>query len=49
MEILIYVRWDLPLQLIPSHFLLKGIADRVCLGLIPTSEGSWVTAVKALR
>lgn len=27
----------------------KGVADRVCLGLIPTSEGSWVTAVKALR
>ncbi|KAL0006508.1 hypothetical protein SO802_014069 [Lithocarpus litseifolius] len=21
-----------------------GVADRVCLGLIPTSEGSWVTA-----
>ncbi|XP_010538959.1 PREDICTED: tRNA wybutosine-synthesizing protein 2/3/4 isoform X2 [Tarenaya hassleriana] len=27
----------------------KGVADRVCLGLIPTSEGSWVTAVQALR
>ncbi|XAR65643.1 tRNA(Phe) [7-((3-amino-3-carboxypropyl)-4-demethyl)wyosine(37)-N(4)]- methyltransferase [Bertholletia excelsa] len=27
----------------------KGVADRVCLGLLPTSEGSWVTAVKALR
>ncbi|KAK4353608.1 hypothetical protein RND71_025802 [Anisodus tanguticus] len=27
----------------------KGVADRVCLGLIPTSEGSWVTAVRALR
>lgn len=27
----------------------KGTADRVCLGLIPTSEGSWVTAVRALR
>ncbi|KAL8461431.1 hypothetical protein ACS0TY_032776 [Phlomoides rotata] len=27
----------------------KGIADRVCLGLIPSSEGSWVTAVRALR
>lgn len=27
----------------------KGTADRVCLGLIPTSEGSWVTAVTALR
>ncbi|KAK7845012.1 sodium channel modifier 1 [Quercus suber] len=26
-----------------------GIADRVCLSLIPTSEGSWVTAVRALR
>ncbi|KAK3188377.1 hypothetical protein Dsin_027938 [Dipteronia sinensis] len=27
----------------------KGVADRVCLGLIPTSESSWVTAVRALR
>ncbi|WCJ20164.1 tRNA wybutosine-synthesizing protein 2/3/4 [Euphorbia peplus] len=27
----------------------KGVADRVCLGLIPSSEGSWVTAVRALR
>lgn len=27
----------------------KGVADRVCLGLLPTSEGSWVTAVQALR
>ncbi|XP_059624191.1 tRNA wybutosine-synthesizing protein 2/3/4 [Cornus florida] len=27
----------------------KGVADRVCLGLLPTSEGSWATAVKALR
>nr|GMC77290.1 tRNA wybutosine-synthesizing protein 2/3/4 [Ipomoea batatas] len=27
----------------------KGIAHRVCLGLLPTSEGSWVTAVRALR
>ncbi|KAH0933529.1 hypothetical protein HID58_010646 [Brassica napus] len=27
----------------------KGVADRVCLGLIPTSEGSWVTAIQALR
>lgn len=27
----------------------KAVADRVCLGLIPTSEGSWVTAVRALR
>lgn len=27
----------------------KGVADRVCLGLIPTSEGSWVSAVRALR
>nr|POE58267.1 trna wybutosine-synthesizing protein 2/3/4 [Quercus suber] len=26
----------------------KGVADHVCLGLIATSEGSWVTAVKAL-
>ncbi|XP_039140160.1 tRNA wybutosine-synthesizing protein 2/3/4 isoform X2 [Dioscorea cayenensis subsp. rotundata] len=27
----------------------KGIADRVCLGLLPTSEGSWVTAVRSLK
>ncbi|KAL6990779.1 nicotinamide N-methyltransferase [Sarracenia purpurea var. burkii] len=27
----------------------KGVADRVCLGLLPTSESSWVTAVRALR
>ncbi|KAF5729052.1 Met-10+ like family protein / kelch repeat-containing protein putative isoform 1 [Tripterygium wilfordii] len=27
----------------------KGVADRVCLGLLPTSEGSWGTAVRALR
>lgn len=27
----------------------KGIANRVCLGLLPTSEGSWATAVRALR
>ncbi|KAI4295895.1 hypothetical protein L6164_035891 [Bauhinia variegata] len=27
----------------------KGVADRVCLGLIPSSERGWVTAVKALR
>ncbi|XP_044495394.1 tRNA wybutosine-synthesizing protein 2/3/4 isoform X2 [Mangifera indica] len=27
----------------------KGVADRVCLGLIPTSENSWATAVRALR
>lgn len=27
----------------------KGVADRVCLGLIPSSECSWATAVKALR
>lgn len=27
----------------------KGVADRVCLGLLPTSEGSWVTAVRALK
>lgn len=27
----------------------KGVADRVCLGLIPSSEGSWITAVRALR
>ncbi|PON43912.1 BTB-kelch protein [Parasponia andersonii] len=27
----------------------KGVANRVNLGLLPTSEGSWVTGVKALR
>lgn len=27
----------------------KGVADRVCLGLLPSSESSWVTAVRALR
>lgn len=27
----------------------KGVANRVCLGLLPSSEGSWVTAVRALR
>lgn len=27
----------------------QGVADRVCLGLIPSSENSWVTAVRALR
>nr|XP_027087531.1 tRNA wybutosine-synthesizing protein 2/3/4-like [Coffea arabica] len=27
----------------------KGVADRVCLGLLPSSEGSWITAVRALR
>ncbi|KAF3330074.1 MET-10+related protein-like protein [Carex littledalei] len=27
----------------------KVVADRVCLGLLPSSEGSWVTAVRALR
>ncbi|XP_020225983.1 tRNA wybutosine-synthesizing protein 2/3/4 [Cajanus cajan] len=27
----------------------KSVADRVCLGLIPSSELSWVTAVRALR
>ncbi|KAL2339187.1 hypothetical protein Fmac_013633 [Flemingia macrophylla] len=27
----------------------KCVADRVCLGLIPSSELSWVTAVRALR
>lgn len=27
----------------------KGVADRVSLGLLPTSEGSWITAVRALR
>ncbi|KAI8017722.1 Glucose-6-phosphate 1-dehydrogenase 5, cytoplasmic [Camellia lanceoleosa] len=28
---------------------IQGVADRVSLGLLPTSEGSWVTAVRALR
>ncbi|GJN32451.1 hypothetical protein PR202_gb20963 [Eleusine coracana subsp. coracana] len=27
----------------------KGVADRVCLGLLPSSECSWTTAVAALR
>ncbi|PKA48659.1 tRNA wybutosine-synthesizing protein 2/3/4 [Apostasia shenzhenica] len=27
----------------------RGVADRVCLGLLPSSECSWSTAVKALR
>ncbi|KMT04175.1 hypothetical protein BVRB_8g186230 [Beta vulgaris subsp. vulgaris] len=27
----------------------KGVANRVSLGLLPSSEGSWVTAVRALR
>ncbi|KAK1326195.1 tRNA wybutosine-synthesizing protein 2/3/4 [Acorus calamus] len=27
----------------------RGVADRVCLGLLPTSEASWCTAVSALR
>ncbi|KAF2304683.1 hypothetical protein GH714_037467 [Hevea brasiliensis] len=27
----------------------RGVANRVCLGLLPSSEGSWVTAVRALR
>ncbi|CAN6218978.1 unnamed protein product [Urochloa humidicola] len=27
----------------------KGVADRVCLGLLPSSKCSWATAVKALR
>ncbi|XP_074307515.1 tRNA wybutosine-synthesizing protein 2/3/4-like [Silene latifolia] len=27
----------------------KGVANRVCLGLLPSSEGSWVVAVRALR
>ncbi|XVF40751.1 hypothetical protein PTKIN_Ptkin01aG0140400 [Pterospermum kingtungense] len=27
----------------------KGVADRVCLGLLPSSEGGWITAVRALR
>ncbi|KAL6200966.1 hypothetical protein ACLB2K_024681 [Fragaria x ananassa] len=27
----------------------QGVADRVCLGLIPSSELSWATAVRALR
>lgn len=32
-----------------SLFDSQGVADRVCLGLIPSSEGSWVTAIQALR
>ncbi|XP_065637065.1 tRNA wybutosine-synthesizing protein 2/3/4-like isoform X2 [Quercus suber] len=31
-----------------NELLGTGVADRVCLGLIPTSEGSWVTVVRAL-
>ncbi|OAY64172.1 tRNA wybutosine-synthesizing protein 2/3/4 [Ananas comosus] len=27
----------------------QGVADRVCLGLLPSSECSWATAVRALR
>ncbi|KAL0007802.1 hypothetical protein SO802_009304 [Lithocarpus litseifolius] len=27
---------------------MQGVSDCFCLGLIPTSEGSWVTAVRAL-
>ncbi|XP_020530122.1 tRNA wybutosine-synthesizing protein 2/3/4 isoform X2 [Amborella trichopoda] len=27
----------------------RGIANRVCLGLLPTSESGWPTAVRALR
>ncbi|KAK6283553.1 hypothetical protein POUND7_002505 [Theobroma cacao] len=27
----------------------KGVADRVCLGLLPSSEASWLIAVRALR
>ncbi|KAK1304759.1 tRNA wybutosine-synthesizing protein 2/3/4 [Acorus calamus] len=27
----------------------RGVADRVCLGLLPTSEASWCIAVRALR
>ncbi|KDP20748.1 hypothetical protein JCGZ_21219 [Jatropha curcas] len=27
----------------------RGVANRVCLGLLPSSEDSWVTAVRALR
>ena len=27
----------------------QGVADRVCLGLLPSSEGSWNVALKALR
>nr|POE53721.1 hypothetical protein CFP56_49287 [Quercus suber] len=37
------------LDALPWHSLTKGVADCVCLSLIPTSEGSWVTAVRALR
>lgn len=27
----------------------QGVADRVCLGLLPSSEGSWNVALRALR
>ncbi|KAK9133426.1 hypothetical protein Scep_012954 [Stephania cephalantha] len=27
----------------------KGVAHRVCLGLLPSSQNSWLTAVRALR
>lgn len=30
-------------------FFLQGVADRVCLGLLPSSEASWLIAVRALR
>lgn len=34
---------------ITKFYLLQGVAHRVCLGLIPSSECSWATAVTALR
>ncbi|PHT48934.1 tRNA wybutosine-synthesizing protein 2/3/4 [Capsicum baccatum] len=53
------LRRNLEANLVADHCVLlegdnritapKGVADRVCLGFIPTSEGSWVTAVRALR
>ncbi|KAL7237137.1 hypothetical protein ACSBR1_020246 [Camellia fascicularis] len=27
----------------------QGVVDRVCLSLLPTGEGSWVIAARALR
>ena len=34
---------------LPGGEYVKGVADRVCLGLLPSSEGSWKVAVTALR
>jgi len=32
-----------------DFFYLQSVADRVCLGLIPSSELQFFTAVRALR